>query len=295
MPWIVCLFLFLASAAEPKENGPDKPKYNLSICATFKNESRYLREWIEYHRLIGVDHFFLYDIGSSDGYKPALRKYLRDGVVTLINWPDLSKNLSDAIGLLSTQLPAYENAIRVAARGKTKWLVFVDVDEFLVPLHTDNLIQILEKYKDFPAVLLTREFFDASQPYVLPKRKLIIESLDMTESPEPSLQKSVEKMIFKPELCESLSWPPYRYTFKYGHPIALSKSEAKINSYLNRNQSLADSRRIKPKIKTAAPLSEKEIQHLLESGYEIEDPEKAIIRFVPEVMKRIGTPHRLSD
>ncbi|KIC71464.1 hypothetical protein DB44_DM00010, partial [Candidatus Protochlamydia amoebophila] len=31
--------------------------YDLSVCAIFKNEAPYLKEWIEYHRLIGVKHF----------------------------------------------------------------------------------------------------------------------------------------------------------------------------------------------------------------------------------------------
>ena len=36
-------------------------KHQLSICAIFKNEAKFLKEWIEYHRLVGVDHFYLYD------------------------------------------------------------------------------------------------------------------------------------------------------------------------------------------------------------------------------------------
>ena len=43
-------------------------KYNLSICAIFKNEAKYLKEWIEYHRIFGVDHFYLYNIGSRDSF-----------------------------------------------------------------------------------------------------------------------------------------------------------------------------------------------------------------------------------
>lgn len=31
----------------------------LSICATFKDEAPYIPEWIEFHRRVGVDHFFL--------------------------------------------------------------------------------------------------------------------------------------------------------------------------------------------------------------------------------------------
>lgn len=38
----------------------------LSIGAIFKDEAPYLAEWIEFHRLVGVEHFFLYDNLSTD-------------------------------------------------------------------------------------------------------------------------------------------------------------------------------------------------------------------------------------
>ena len=33
----------------------------LSICAIYRDEAPYLVEWIEFHRLVGVEHFYLYD------------------------------------------------------------------------------------------------------------------------------------------------------------------------------------------------------------------------------------------
>ena len=34
----------------------------LSICAVYRDEGPYLREWIEFHRLVGVERFYLYDL-----------------------------------------------------------------------------------------------------------------------------------------------------------------------------------------------------------------------------------------
>ena len=36
-------------------------KYKLSITTLFKYEVDFLREWIEYHRAVGVEHFYLYE------------------------------------------------------------------------------------------------------------------------------------------------------------------------------------------------------------------------------------------
>src|SRR4029077_12293973 len=67
----------------------DSPKkYNFSICAIFKNEAAYFREWLEYNLLIGVDHFYLYNNGSTDESASILEPYIQKGVVTLIDWPD---------------------------------------------------------------------------------------------------------------------------------------------------------------------------------------------------------------
>ena len=36
-------------------------KYTVAVCAIFKNEGIFLKEWLEYHLLIGVEHFYLYN------------------------------------------------------------------------------------------------------------------------------------------------------------------------------------------------------------------------------------------
>ena len=59
----------------------------LSICAIFKNEAPYLREWVEFHRLVGVESIYLYQNRSEDDYQSALHPFLNDGFVHLIDWP----------------------------------------------------------------------------------------------------------------------------------------------------------------------------------------------------------------
>ena len=46
--------------------------YDLAVVAIFKNEGRYLDEWLAYHLLAGVEHFYLYNNDSSDNYKEVL-------------------------------------------------------------------------------------------------------------------------------------------------------------------------------------------------------------------------------
>ena len=43
--------------------------YDLAVAAIFKDEARYLKEWLDYHLLAGVEHFYLY---FSSKYCPKL-------------------------------------------------------------------------------------------------------------------------------------------------------------------------------------------------------------------------------
>jgi hypothetical protein len=50
----------------PVRPPPSLQKWNICVCAMIHNEAAYLAEWIEFHRLQGVDHFVLYDYRSND-------------------------------------------------------------------------------------------------------------------------------------------------------------------------------------------------------------------------------------
>lgn len=61
-------------------------KHYLSILSIFKNEAPFLKEFIEYYLLMGVDHFYLYNINSEDDYADILRPYIDKGIVTFLDW-----------------------------------------------------------------------------------------------------------------------------------------------------------------------------------------------------------------
>ena len=273
----------------------ESKKYELSICALFRNEARYLKEWIEYHKLVGVDHFYLYNNDSTDAFKEVLKPYIKKGIVTLVNWHTrvrYSFNEEDNVFIwsLGTQVPAYENAAKIRAVNETKWLVFLDIDEFLVPTSGTKLNRILKKYDKFPGVTLSSDYFDASTVDTLPRRKLVIETLQLTSPPVENPQKGVEKSIIKPELTDSFLWPPYKCRFKDNtDAVEISRNEIRINRYTNRYKSYLQ---LLGKVKTKLHVDNRmlydgETKELLKMGYEIEDQEKQIYRFVPEMLKRM--------
>ncbi len=268
-------------------------KHQLSICAIFKNEAKFLKEWIEYHRLVGVDHFYLYDNGSTDRFKEVLSPYIKDKTVTLIYWPERADEADEEEAykwVLSTQIPAYENAVSFRALNETEWLVCLAVHEFLVPPNANNLLEVLEQYKDYPGINLVSDFFDASQSNILPRRKLLVQTVELTKTPWQNPQKRVSKTIFKPHQCKGFLWPPYQCLFKDNQIAAtVRKDEIRINYYANRDKSYLyfDSPKSMLHVDNRL-LAESATRELLSMDYAIEDQEHAIDHFVPALLNKMG-------
>lgn len=267
-------------------------RYNFSICAIFKNEARYLKEWIEYHLLFGVDHFYLYNIGSRDTFQITLKPYIEKGIVTLINWPEVLPYPGDFQAYrwaLCTQIPAYENAVNFIAKTETKWLMFADIDEFLVCPEGNDIKELLKKYEDFSGLCLSSDCFDAEIHDIIPKNKLIIQTLDRTHPPKPIVNKTVAKMIFKPDHCTGFIWPPYQCRFQQqDSDIKVDRKEIRINRYINRNSSSSPSTLTKYRIDIDNRfMTEEDISVLLEAGFVIEDKERPIYQLLPELLKKM--------
>jgi hypothetical protein len=141
-----------------------KKKYYLSLCTVFKNEAAYLREWIEYHLLIGVEHFYLYNNLSNDTYYEKLQSYIDRGQVTLYDWP-----------AQQPQSSVYEHCFKKHSND-TSWLFCIDVDEFTVPKYETSLIDWLKPYEKYPAVAIHWKFFGTSGMLKRPEKSLVTET-----------------------------------------------------------------------------------------------------------------------
>ena len=112
----------------------------LAICAIFKDEAAYLREWVEFHQLMGVERFYLYNNNSSDRYLDALKTYIESGAVVLHEWPRQH-----------AQRQVYEHCLKTHG-SETDWLAFIDVDEFLFSPKAKLLPDVLADYANHPGI-----------------------------------------------------------------------------------------------------------------------------------------------
>ena len=92
----------------------------VAICAIGRMENRYLREWIEWHKGLGVEKFFIYDNGHGNDENP--RDVIGDDPqVVIIDWRDRDGN---------TQCEAYDECYREHG-SEFDWMGFIDIDEFV--------------------------------------------------------------------------------------------------------------------------------------------------------------------
>jgi len=111
-----------------------RPK-GVALCLRFRDEARYLDEWIDYHLRAGVAHFFLYNNFSADDFRAPLSRHLENGTVTLIDWP------------FKPASPGAEEDCISRAIGRYAWVGFLDADEFLVIKDGRSVEEYL---RDFP-------------------------------------------------------------------------------------------------------------------------------------------------
>ena len=139
---------------------PDPGRHGVAIAAIVLDEARHIGEWARFHLAAGVRHFIIYDDASRDGTAQVLRTVVPDDRLTIIPW---GQRLSDArFGReIHNQLLAYAHAASNFG-GAFRWMGFVDIDEFLVPVGADTLGAALEQVGDVPNLSLPWHMFGFS-------------------------------------------------------------------------------------------------------------------------------------
>lgn len=132
----------------------NEPRYRYAVVAIVKNERRYLPEWIAYHRMIGFEHFYIADHGSTDDSDLLLAKWQRQGLVTACKWEPEER----------AQVLWYQHVLEHHGHEAT-YMAFLDVDEFLVHPHCDRPLEWLEPTlapHDVGAVAINWRIFGSS-------------------------------------------------------------------------------------------------------------------------------------
>ncbi|MHC1782816.1 MAG: glycosyltransferase family 92 protein [Anaerolineaceae bacterium] len=123
----------------------------LDLCLIAKNEDDYLQEWVDYHILLGVEHFYIYDNDSAVSIRKTLEDYILAGWVSIID-----------IHGPKQQMYAYDHCLRTFGK-LSRWIGFIDTDEFFVPKTTASLPELLEPYEACAGLAVSSLFFGSGK------------------------------------------------------------------------------------------------------------------------------------
>lgn len=263
--------------------------YNLGIVAIFQNEAPYFKEWIEYYRLQGVDHFWLYNNESQDNYLEVLQPYVDEGLVEVIDWPT-----APFFNFNQCQMTCYRECLN-NVKGVAKWLAVIDCDEFIITVNGQTISEYLKKYEKYAGIKINWQMYGTSfQPFI-PSDKTMVETL-VLRAEWDYVENELMKVIVRPERIYRLNLHSAvgKKDFSMIHPGKKIKKtpnirvdEIRINHYWTRaedfffNEKIPRAERIR--YSSYPPERVEKIQFNLN---QIED--RIMDRYVPELRQRLG-------
>lgn len=288
--FLFCSILSFAFAGTSKQK-----KYYLVICAIFKNEEFYLKEWIEYHRLIGVEHFYLYDNGSTDRSVAILKPYIKAKLVDLVSYPIETNNQLDHT--IHVQMPAYKSGLAIAKKTAT-WAAFIDVDEFIMPVKRFHLKKILRKYEEFGGLCINWQNYGTSFMDSLAPGELIIEKL-IWKSFTNALAHRMVKTIVQPTRVRAMH-DPHAFFYEEGYYAVNSNKQPlpdgrsyqediltdiiRINHYWFGTRNWFINHKIPRRKKWGLNILPEMIDDIISTGNQ--EIDESMLRFVPALKKR---------
>jgi hypothetical protein len=219
-----------------KDMDLDGDRPYLAACMVYRNHADYLVEWVAFHKLVGVERFFLYDNGSSDHHLDVLDPYLEEGTVVLHEWPEIL-----------SQEAVYNDCLG-HHREDARWIAFIDVDEFLFSPLNVPVSQVLADYEDAPGVGVNWVNFGTSGHRETPPGLVTENFLYANRNPKA---RRVIKSVVDPSRtlrCENPHYFRYRSGFAVdeqmrpitGPQLALSEqascSRLRINHYFTKSE-----------------------------------------------------------
>lgn len=117
--------------------------YYLGLCCIAKDEDLFLKEWIAYHALLGVERFFIYDNESARPIHELLETFADKSRISVIRIP----------GRMA-QVPAYQHCLDNFG-SQCRWIGFLDVDEFALPMQDQDLRLTLSEFEPYAALAAT--------------------------------------------------------------------------------------------------------------------------------------------
>lgn len=163
--------------------------HEIAIGSLFHNTAPRIKEWVDYHHAIGVDHFYLYNDNSTDDWQRVLAPYIESGLVEVFHWP-ASKPC-----WLKEQITAFQDALTRAKNANTTWIALIDQDEFIVPMRHSNLKTCLAQHFSHASAIYVNWLCFGTSHKTIPPYKPILPHLTRCSRPNRAINKTAKTII----------------------------------------------------------------------------------------------------
>lgn len=139
------------------------------IVAILRDERKFVDEWLAYHRLLGIDHFYLYvdEPGNALARHVAPHRHY----TTVVPWYRRHKRLPGR----NKQVKAYTHSLP-EIRSRFDWACFLDLDEFIVLRQHADIKAYLDQFPVQASIVLFWRMF-GDNGYFNDPRGLVTASL----------------------------------------------------------------------------------------------------------------------
>ncbi|KHK00204.1 glycosyltransferase family 92 protein [Desulfovibrio sp. TomC] len=207
----------------------------IGVCAIARDEDRDLEEWIQYHAMIGVERFIIYDNESSNPIRDTLHRYTGNGFVTVIDAPG--------------PFPQYESYQHCLDNfGHCfRWMAFIDVDEFIVLKQNKYIHSLLLEYEEFGGLVMNWVMFGSNGFIKRPQGLALEHFVARFDYGDRSSQ--TIKSIVQPRYVEHANLTAHHFTYidgkyavnemkipAYGNQSPFSGSKIQLNHYRHKSQ-----------------------------------------------------------
>lgn len=125
------------------------------LCGVAKMENKYIEEWVRYYKNIGIDKIVLFDNNTYKGERltdvPYIKEQVDNGYIDMYLQPE-------QMGMQTAQYTECYNIYRK----EYDWLMFFDIDEYMVMTEYNNIGEYLsqEKFKNYDMIHIQWRLYD---------------------------------------------------------------------------------------------------------------------------------------
>jgi hypothetical protein len=249
---------------------------------TYRDEAPYLREWLEFHQIVGFERFFLYDNGSADAHEEVLAPYVERGTVSVEKWPGEVR-----------QHEAFDHCLAVHA-ADARWIAFIDADEFLFSPRGRLVSEVLEDYEEFPGVGVNMVRYGTAGHVTKPPGFVIENYLCRSMNPEVRWVKNIVQPA-RTKRCLGV----HAFEYRSGHAVDVAKrpldgwltqsvvqSRLRINHYHTKSLEELQAKYAKTRADTGELRPPLDLEALLRQEARYKRDEH-ILRYLPQLKARL--------